>query len=243
MASTLKHAIVVGASSGMGREVVRVLAGEGVQVCAVARREDRLRELEAEFPGKVFGLVNDVTQSETVPAAFAEAARLAGGADLVLYSSGVMPTVEWTEFSTEKDLAMVRTNLDGMVAWLNEAATRAQNTHHGRLVCIGSVAGDRGRGGQPVYNACKAFQATYMEALRNRLARYGVAVVTIKPGPVATEMTSHLPAKGMMDARAAAEKIVRLSDRTGEHYLKFSHRVIFGVIKVFPSWLFRKLKV
>lgn len=243
MANSLKSAVVVGASSGIGREVVRVLAGQGVQVCAVARREDRLRELEAEFPGKVFALVNDVTAVETVPAAFAEATRLAGGADLVLYASGVMPPVDWTEFSTEKDVAMIQTNLVGMVAWLNEAATRAQNTHHGRMVCIGSVAGDRGRGGQPGYNACKAFQATYMEALRNRLARYGVAVVTVKPGPVATEMTAHLPAKGMMQAREAAEKIVRLSDHTGEHYLRLSHRVIFGVIKVFPSWLFRKLKV
>lgn len=243
MPAPLKSAIVVGASSGIGREVVRVLAGQGIQVCAIARRSDRLKELEGEFPGKVFGLVNDVTATETVPTAFAEAARLAGGADLVLYASGVMPPVEWTEFGTEKDLAMVRTNLDGLVAWMNEAATRAQNTHHGRLVCIGSVAGDRGRGGQPVYNACKAFQATYMEALRNRLARYGVAVVTVKPGPVATEMTAHLPSKGMMDAREAAEKIVALSGRTGEHYLKLSHRVIFGVIKVFPSWLFRKLKV
>ena len=82
-----------------------------------------------------------------------------------------------------------------------------------------------------------------MEALRNRLARYGVAVVTVKPGPTATEMTAHLPQKGMMDARVAAEKIVKLSGRTGEHYLKVTHRVAFAVIKVFPSWLFRRLKV
>ncbi|MES1227059.1 MAG: SDR family NAD(P)-dependent oxidoreductase, partial [Armatimonadota bacterium] len=225
------------------REIVRLLATEGVQVCAVARRLDRLEELAAEFPGKVFPLVNDVTEVETVPDAFIESTRLAGGLDMIVYASGVMATVGETEFDTGKDLSMIRANLDGMVAWLNEAATRMQNTKHGRLVCIGSVAGDRGRYGQPVYNACKAFQATYMEALRNRIARYGVKVVTVKPGPTSTEMTAHLPQKGMMDAKVAAEKIIRLSNRTGEHYLKFSHRVIFAIIRHFPSWVFRRLKV
>ena len=128
MATTLKHAVVVGASSGIGREIVRVLAEQGVQVCAVARRLERLQELEKEFPGKVFSLVNDVVQTETVPEAFLEATKLAGGLDLIVYASGTMPAVAWSEFNTSKDLAMIRANVDGMVAWFNEAATRMQNT-------------------------------------------------------------------------------------------------------------------
>ena len=75
----IQHAVVVGASSGIGREIVRELARGGTKVCAVARRADRLNELAAEFPGLVLPLIHDVTDFAAVSAAFQEATRLAGG--------------------------------------------------------------------------------------------------------------------------------------------------------------------
>jgi short-subunit dehydrogenase len=87
----------------------------------------------------------------------------------------------------------------------------------------------------------KAALATYLEALRNRLAKYGVRVVTLKPGPTATEMTSHLPAKGMMDPAEVARITLEKAGRNGEHYVKLAHRLIFAVIRRIPSGIFRKL--
>jgi len=110
-------------------------------------------------------------------------------------------------------------------------------------VGIGSVAGDRGRSGRPVYNTTKAALATYLEALRNRLSRYGVKVVTIKPGPTQTEMTAHLHMARAMSAKDSAAKILSKANKTGEHYLNPVHRVIFYVIKRIPSPIFRKLKL
>lgn len=234
---------MVGASSGMGAALTEKLAAAGCTVAAVARRKERLEELAARFPGKVLPIAHDVTEYDEVPALFQQITGELGGLDLIVYASGVMPEVGEQEYNFEKDRAMVEVNLLGAIAWLNQAAIRFGNTGHGTIVGIGSVAGDRGRHGQPVYNTTKAALATYLEALRNRLSRHGVTVVTIKPGPVDTEMTRHLPGRAKMPADAAAETILRQSTHTGEHYLKPVHAVAFAIIRNIPSWIFRRLNI
>lgn len=237
-----KTAIVIGASSGIGREIVRILAQRGVKVAAIARRKELLEELVREFPNQVLAFEHDVVQTHEVPELFLEVTKQLGGLDLFVYNSGVMPEIHATEFNFEKDLHMVNVNILGAIAWCNQAAERFQNTKHGYLVGIGSVAGDRGRMLQPVYNASKAFLHTYLEAMRNRLSRYGVVVSTIKPGPVDTELAKHMTMK-KMSAHHAAEICVSKFDKNGEHYLKFFHRFAFYIIKRIPSPIFRKLKI
>jgi decaprenylphospho-beta-D-erythro-pentofuranosid-2-ulose 2-reductase len=236
---TYRHAIVIGASSGIGAEIARQLAADGCRVAAVARRVERLQDLG----GGVLPFAHDVRQYDEIPTLFQKITGDLGGLDLLVYASGVMPDVGWTEFDFDKDRAMFEVNVLGAMAWLDQAAVRFQNTRSGTILAIGSVAGDRGRAGQPAYNASKAALATFMEALRNRLSRFGVRVVTAKPGPVRTEMTEHLKLRGAMTAEAAARRILRLSRRTGEHYLKPAHRLIFAVIRSIPSPIFRRLKL
>jgi decaprenylphospho-beta-D-erythro-pentofuranosid-2-ulose 2-reductase len=238
----LKTAIIIGASSGIGREVAIQLAQQGVRVAVVARRKERLHELELQFPSLVQAYEHDVCNTAEISALFVEITKNLGGLDLFVYSSGVMPEVEPTEFSLDKDASMIEVNVLGAVAWCNTAAQRFMNTKHGSIIGIGSVAGDRGRHGYPVYNASKAFFHTYLEALRNRVSRYGVKVVTIKPGPVDTEMTQHLSIS-KMSASVAAAVILKRADKNGEFYLKFAHRVAFYIIKRIPSPIFRKLKI
>lgn len=227
----------------MGREIVRQLAGAGCRVAAVARRRERLEQLAAEFPNFVIPIVHDVTDYDAVPATFQSATGELGGLDLIVYASGVMPTVEIDEFDFAKDRLMVEVNDLGAVAWLNEAAIRFTGTGHGTILGIGSVAGDRGRLKQPVYNASKAFLHTYLEALRNRLSRHGVKVVTIKPGPVQTEMTAGIEVSNPMPLETAVKLILRKANRNGEHYLSPAHAVAFLIIRNIPSWIFRRLNV
>jgi decaprenylphospho-beta-D-erythro-pentofuranosid-2-ulose 2-reductase len=240
--SEFKHAIVVGASSGIGAELVRQLARSGARVAAVARRQERLDALQTDLGGQVLTFAHDVTCFDEVPALFQEICLGLGGLDLIIYCAGVMPTVGAEEYNFEKDRQMIEVNVLGAVRWLNLAAERFENTGHGSIVGIGSVAGDRGRSGQPVYNTSKAALATYLEALRNRVAKKGVTVVTIKPGPTATEMTSHLHAS-KMDPSQVASVILSKADKTGEHYVKFTHRVAFGIIRRIPSPIFRRLSI
>ncbi len=238
-----RHAIVVGASSGIGEELVRQLAQDGCRVAAVARRADRLDALATEFPDRVFPVAHDVTDYDEVPSLFQDIAQKLGGLDIIVYAAGVMPEVSEHEFSFEKDRKMVEVNVLGAIAWLDQAAIRFENTGSGVIVGIGSVAGERGRQAQPVYNMSKAALATYLEALRNRLSRRGVRVVTIKPGPTATEMTAHLHMKGMMTAAKTAEIILKKSRKNGEYFIKFTHKIAFAIIRNIPSGVFRKLKI
>ena len=161
---------------------------------------------------------------------------------MVIWAAGIMPEVGPEEFDSAKDVAMITTNFTAAVAWLDEAALRFKAAGTGTIVGIGSVAGDRGRSGKPAYNASKAGLHTYLEALRNRLSKKGVTVVTIKPGPVDTPMSETHDIK-KMPVGDAARKIIAASSKPGEHYLKLSHRVIFAVIRLIPSGIFLRMKL
>lgn len=233
--------IVVGASSGIGAELVRQLAARGDTVAAVARRADKLAALAQK--GNVLTFPHDVTHFEEIPGLFQKICQELGGLDAVIYSAGVMPEVGLDEFDFAKDKAMIDVNLTGAVAWLDQAAIRFQGVGGGAIVGVGSVAGERGRQAQPVYNTTKAALKAYLEALRNRLSKCGVTVATILPGPTATEMTAHMDQKKMMPADVAAAKIIRKLRSNSEVFLNPVHWVIFAIIRAIPSFIFRRLKV
>jgi short-subunit dehydrogenase len=235
--------VVVGATSGIGRALVRQLAARGDNVVGIGRREDRLSELQKEYPQNFIGHRHDVRDLALTPSAFQSAVQSLNGLDIIIYAAGVMPQIALTEYCTEKDAEIMLVNVTAGMAWINASADYFQSIRAGTIVGIGSVAGDRGRMGQPAYNASKAAFATYLEAIRNRLAPFGVNVVTVKPGPVQTEMTSHLELKGALTADDAAARIIRRLHRNGEFYLVPSHRLIFGLLKRIPSGIFRRLKL
>jgi NAD(P)-dependent dehydrogenase (short-subunit alcohol dehydrogenase family) len=190
-----ERAIIVGASSGIGAETAKLLARGGCAVALVARRESELNALAGTIRaagGTAFVYPHDVSDFGDVPALFQQICRDLGGLDAIFYAAGVMPRITVDEFDFAKDRAMIEVNVLGAIAWLNEAAVRFAATGTGTIVGIGSVAGDRGRRGQPVYCTSKAALETYLEALRNRVGRVGVRVVTVKPGPVDTPMTRGL---------------------------------------------------
>lgn len=238
-----ERAIVVGASSGLGKAIAEILAEDGCRVAVVAPTVESLRDVVAKNAIRLVPFAHDVRMFADAPKIFQEACKELGGLDLIVYCAGVMPEIGPSEFDFAKDREILEVNLLGAVSWLNEAARRFESTGRGTIVGIGSVAGDRGRRGQPVYNASKAALATYLEALRNRLSRLGVKVVTIKPGPMRTPMTANLHLRSAMDPVVAARLVLKKSRRTGEHYLKFTHKVAFAVIRAIPSFIFRRLKI
>src|SRR4051812_18622837 len=203
MSQKWKHAIVIGASGGIGEQIVYELARQGVSVGLVARRGEELQRVASEAnrlsdnrPSAKFPVfVHDVTHFSEAPALFQEITKQLGGLDLIIYNSGIMPAVARDEYNFEKDKSIIETNLLGAFAWLNEAAMRFQNARCGTMVGISSIAGERGRRGMPAYMTSKAALSTYLESLRNRLSQYGVNVVTIKPGVIDTPMSKDSPNK------------------------------------------------
>ena len=152
---------------------------------------------------------HDVRRTDEAAPLFAQIAQALGGVDLVVYASGVMSRYGPDDYDLALDEQQVAVNFTGAVAWLNEAARRFGIAGAGTIIGISSVAGDRGRRGQPVYGATKAALNVYLESLRNRIERKGAFVVTVKPGPVATPMTKglgKLPA--VITAEQAAQEIL-----------------------------------
>jgi len=243
-----KRAIVVGASSGIGAALVRRLAAEGWTVAALARRAGALAELAAEAegsPGRILARAHDVHDTAAVPALFEELVRELGGLDLLVFAAGVMPKVAPDEFSTEKDLDTLAVNVGGCVAWCNPAAELFRSQRSGTIVGISSIAGDRGRKGNPAYCTSKAAMNTYLEALRNRLGDFGVHVCTIRPGYVDTEMTRGLPGLfWLISAEEAARQILSAARRrVNTRYVPLRWMAVGLVLKAIPSFVFRRLNV
>lgn len=243
-------ALVIGASSGIGQSVARKLARRGFKVALVARREEELNALAARINDRAevelaYPFPLDVTHFEAVPEVFERVIETMGGLTHVFYIAGTMPKVEANEFNFEKDRQMVEVNLLGMMAWLNEAAQFFQRIKGGVIVGVGSIAGDRGRKGNPAYNTSKGAQAIYLEALRNRLADSNVRVVTVKPGFVETSMTAGMGnLLWMISADEAARRIIDAADRSaGTVYVPRRWRFVSWIIQAIPSRIFKKLDI
>lgn len=245
------RAVVIGASSGIGEAVARRLAARGFRVALVARREAELLRVAAairECHGEEAALVfpHDVTAYDEVPALFERVVTELGGLDVVVYASGVMPPTAIDEYDFAKDRLMVEVNLMGMIAWLNAAADLFGRLKAGTIVGIGSVAGDRGRAGQPGYNTSKGAQAIFLESLRNRLAPADVRVITIKPGPVDTPLVRHIgSAPFMITADEAARVIVNAIARgvRGTVYVPARWRFIMLIVAHIPSFIYRRIGI
>jgi short-subunit dehydrogenase len=243
-----KRAIVVGASSGIGAALVKRLAREGYTVAALARRVDRITALCSEVnaaAGETIALAypHDVTDYASVPALLQKIISDLGGLDLFVYNSGIALPTGFKHYNFEKDLRTTEVNYLGALAWLNPVAVLFQSAKAGTIVGLSSVAGDRGRVGNPSYNASKAALSCYLEALRNRLTRRGVHVLTVKPGYVATELTQGQ--KGLfwvISADQAAADIWKAIRRgRQEVYIPARWGLVMFIVKHIPSFIFRRL--
>ncbi|MCB8925280.1 MAG: SDR family NAD(P)-dependent oxidoreductase [Ardenticatenaceae bacterium] len=244
-----KCAIVIGASSGIGAALVRELAHNGYRVAAVARREAKLQELSdsvntAVSPNTVLPYSHNVTDYDEIPTLFQTIVQALGGLDMIIYNAGVQPRVTLNEYDFEKDHKMIEVNLLGAIAWLNQAALRFERAGQGQIVGIGSVAGDRGRVGSPVYNTSKAGLATYLESLRNRLTRQGISVTTIKPGFVDTVLLEENATRTfwVISPQEAASQILKAAKRRKQTvYVPGRWRLLMLIIRHIPSFVFRRL--
>ena len=242
------RALILGASSGIGAALARRLARQGYSLALVGRRAALLQSLCDEINAaagetRALHYAHDVTEYAAVPGLLRRIVSELGGLDLVIYAAGVNHPPGPEAYDFDGDRRMIETNLTGAMAWLNPVAAMFRSAGRGQIVGISSVAGDRGRVGNPGYNSSKAGLSTYLEALRNRLTRHGVNVITVKPGFVRTDMLKAAQ-KVMLPItpeRAADDiwRAIRL--RRQEIYTPWFWRWIMLVIRNIPSAVFRRM--
>lgn len=246
MSPPLSKVIVVGASSGIGAAIARQLAAGGATVAILARRAEALAEVAASDPERLRPYPHDAANVDEVPALFERIVRHLGGLDAIIYAAGVMPEVAEGEYDFTKTRAMVQVNLLGAMAWLEPAAARFEAARAGTIIGVSSIAGVRGRRGNPGYTATKAGLTTYLEALRNRCSRYGVNVVTAKPGFVDTAMTAGKPGLfWLVSADEAARQILALARRgnSADGFVPARWAAVALAVRMLPSALMRRLNV
>jgi NAD(P)-dependent dehydrogenase (short-subunit alcohol dehydrogenase family) len=204
---------ITGASSGLGEALVRHYAARGAIVGMFARREAELARVADALPaGTVATYAGDVRDGGALAAAGGDFIARHGLPDIVIANAGVS---RGTLTEHPQDLAAFRavfeTNVIGMVATFMPFAAAMQRARAGRLVGIASVAGFRGLAGSGAYSASKAAAMTYLESLRLEMRPFGVAVVTICPGYIATPMTARNPYRMpfMLQPDVAASRIAR----------------------------------
>jgi short-subunit dehydrogenase len=246
MAASYQRALVVGASSGIGESIARQLSAQGATVALVARRQAELDRVAGDIRkagGRAEVFAHDVVNFDATPALFDRIVEQLGGLDLVVYASGVLHDIAENEWNFAKDRETIEVNVIGAMAWLNPAGAHFQAQGSGTILGISSVAGERGRRGNAAYGTSKAALTAYLESLRNRLTRYGVRVVTIKPGFIDTPMTKGK--QGMfwlISADEAARRSLAIASRGGQSgFVPARWGLVALILKLIPSFVFRRL--
>jgi short-subunit dehydrogenase len=206
MSMNAKKAIVIGASSGIGRALAKELAFRGYEVGIMARRLPLLRELEREINGKVYPRFIDLRSPDAAAGAFEALIGEMGGIDLAVINSGINHPNLGLDWALECETIQV--NVAGFTVLADAAARYFLKRGQGHLVAVSSIAGIRGSARSPAYSASKAYVSIYLDGLRQRLCRTPVSVTDIRPGFVDTAMLEgrkNLP--GMASAEEAARQI------------------------------------
>lgn len=243
-----KRAILVGASSGLGAALAKKLAREGFSLALLSRRSSLLADLCADLNAdgvtRALNYEHDVTNYAEVPSLLKRVIADLGGLDLFIFNAGINLPPGLEKMNATDDIKMIETNLSGAIAWLAPVGDLLKESKSGMIVGISSVAGDRGRIANPGYNTSKSGLTTYLEALRNRLTRHGVHVLTVKPGFMSTEMlragTGPKPFT-ITPERAADEIYKAIQKRKQTIYTHSIWKWIMLAIQHVPSVVFRRL--
>jgi short-subunit dehydrogenase len=245
----VKHVAIAGATDGIGLALAVEYARRGWRVGLLGRDERRLdaavERVRAVTPGEtVAGVRWDAADPADAGRAFAEVARALGQVDLLVYVAGLMLDGESADERADAAARMMEVNATGAIRLLEHAAGYMVAAGRGRLAAVGSIAGDRGRKGNPAYAASKAALDAYLEGLRHRLQGSGVGVSTVKPGFVRTRMLpegarSFPPAIAAPDAaRRIASGLLRGRD---VFYVPGWWALISWALRLTPRFLFKRI--
>lgn len=184
----MKKAIIIGATSGIGKALAKTLINDNYKVGITGRRTELLNELKAENTEKYYIQTLDVADTERAIEAIEKLVEELGGLDLLIISSGTGDINKTLDFQIEK--RTIDVNVTGFTSIADWTFNFFKKQKYGHLVVISSVAGLRGEWQAPSYNATKAYQINYAEALRKKAKKVKsqIFVTDIRPGFVNTDM-------------------------------------------------------
>lgn len=185
--STSRVAIVTGASSGIGAATVRKLASLGLVVYAVARRVDRMKDLEADGNGSVVTVPVDLTDDASMVALVDRVMAECGRIDVLVNNAGYGSFGAIEEVPLEEARRQFEVNLFGLSRMIQLVLPHMRAAHRGYIVNVSSMGGVIWEPLGGWYHATKFAVEGLSNSLRAEVAEFGIQVVVIQPGAIATE--------------------------------------------------------
>lgn len=235
-----KKIIIIGASSGIGREMAEIFASQGHLVGITGRRMDFLLQMQVKYPHQIIPACFDVAGQEN-RSEWQKLIQLLGGLDLFIYNAGFgnpSPELNW-----ETEEMTTRINVNGFLELVNLAFAYFVKQGYGQIALTSSVAALRGNGWTPAYSASKAFMSNYAEGLNIKAHRLqkDIVITDIRPGFMDTK-----PARGnrqfwVVPARKAAQQIIAAIEKKKRVvYVSKRWWLVAQVLKIIPFWLYKR---
>ena len=234
-----KRAIVIGASSGIGREVALQLMQQGWALGVAARRADLLESIGAVATEQI-----DVTQDDAAEK-LRNLIEKMGGMDLFFYASGIGK--QNRDLHEDIELATMQTNALGFTRMIGEAYRYFAERGEGHIAAITSIAGTKGLGPAPAYSATKAMQNTYLQALEQLANARGLRIrfTDIRPGFVDTALLSGDFRYPMMlkPEKVAREIVCAINAKKHIRVIDWRYRLLTACWRMIPNCIWRRIKL
>ena len=238
----MKKAIVVGATSGIGKGIAKELANNGYIVGITGRRKQLLEGLKNEKPDSFIIKSFDITDTKAAEEKLEELVKELGGLDLLFLSSGTGEINGRLIFEFEK--MTIDTNVTGFTFIAGWVFRFFEKQGFGHFAAITSVAGIRGSYGCPSYNATKAYQINYLEALRQKAFRSKkpIIITDIRPGFVDTAMAQGEGLFWVAPVEKAVKQIYKaLLSKKQAAYITKRWFIIGAVLKIMPKFIYNRM--
>ena len=238
----INNVVIVGASSGIGRALAKLLAKNGGVIGLVSRRLELLLELQREIGHQARVRQIDVSNTHNARSQFSDFLQELGNIDLIVICAGtgfINPELDW-----DKENETIAVNVAGFTAIANIAIHYFLNAGTGHLVNISSIAALRGSGSAPSYNASKAFESIYLDGLRQMTAklRLPITITDIQPGFVDTAMAQGEGLFWVASPEEAAKQIYEaIKGRRDHAYITKRWRLIAWFLKLAPNCIYDRL--
>ncbi len=238
--SIQKKAIIIGATSGIGRALAKKLSQSGYIVGLTGRRKLLLESLQQELTEKSYIHYMDIKETERSQIILKKLIKKMGKVDLIILNAGVGTMNMWN-WNEQKETIMV--NVLGFAALAQDSMHYFFQQGQGHLVGISSIAALRGIPGAPIYSASKAFVSNYLEGLRAYAVRNNknIIVTTIEPGAVDTAMGEPISFWRATSEKAADQIYTAIENKVSHAYITHRWRLIAWLFKLLPDCLFYKL--
>lgn len=238
----MKKAIIIGATSGIGKSLAETLLREGYVVGATGRREELFQTIQAEDLSRLVCKKMDVQELTILESSCNELVSQIGGLDLLIISAGIGEENKKLHFDIEKKV--IDTNILGFTCVADWVLRYFKEQGYGHLVNISSIAGFRGNGIAPSYNATKAYQINYLEGLRLNAHKSDlpIYITDVRPGFVDTEMAKGDGLFWVAPVQKAAEQIVKaINQKKKVVYITKRWRLISLLLRVIPFSILKRV--